>query len=157
LFGADRVGFDDRCVEQVVQPAPGQLSHGRGGLGIHPAGLCGGQVPGRGSDVAGLVGRYLPGERGRANPGEPVPQVQRVCDQPGRRSVGDAQHTTQFGRTEARDGLGAVPAQLYRTFATGQPTLPDGVSGMDISPVSGDVESSGFGGDQGVFVGLGCG
>jgi hypothetical protein len=28
---------------------------------------------------------------------------------------------------------------------------------MDVGPVSGDVESSGFGGDKGVFVGLGCG
>jgi hypothetical protein len=28
---------------------------------------------------------------------------------------------------------------------------------MDVGPVSGDVESSGFSSDQGVFVGLGCG
>jgi hypothetical protein len=42
-------------------------------------------------------------------------------------------------------------------FAPGQPTLRDGVSGMDVGPVCGDVESSGFSGDQGVFVGLGCG
>jgi hypothetical protein len=114
-------------------------------------------VPGRGSDVAGLVGRCLPGERGRPNRAESVPQVQRVCDQPGRRAVGDAQHTTEFGGTEPRDGRGAVPTKPDRMFAPGQPTLRDGVSGMDVGPVCGDVESSGFGGDQGVFVGLGCG
>jgi hypothetical protein len=28
---------------------------------------------------------------------------------------------------------------------------------MDVGPVSGDVESLGFDGDQSVFVGLGCG
>ena len=110
LFGAERVGFDDRGLEQGVQPAPGQLSHGRGELRVHPAGLCGGEVPGCGSDVAGLVGRHLPGQRGRPNRAEPVPQVQRVCDQPGRRAVGHAQHATQFGGTEPGDGRGAVPA-----------------------------------------------
>ena len=51
----------------------------------------------------------------------------------------------------------AVPAQLDGAFATGQPAFSDGVSGMDVGPMRGDVESSGFGGDQGVFVGLGGG
>jgi hypothetical protein len=55
-----------------------------GELGVYPAGLCGGEVPGRGSDAAGLVSRHLPGQRGCPNLSESVPQVERVGDQPGR-------------------------------------------------------------------------
>jgi hypothetical protein len=39
-------------------------------------------------------------------------------------------------------------------FGAGQPTLSNRVAGMQISPMRSDVEAAGFGGDQGVFVGL---
>jgi hypothetical protein len=39
-------------------------------------------------------------------------------------------------------------------LTAGQPVLGYGVSGMQVGPMGGDLESSGFGGDQGVFVGL---
>ena len=37
---------------------------------------------------------------------------------------------------------------------TGQPTLGNSVAGVQVGPMRSDLESSGFGGDQGVFVGL---
>jgi hypothetical protein len=112
----------------------------------------------RGSgDPPSLVGRQLPGERSRPGQPEPVSQIQRVADQPARRPVGDPQHTTQFGGCEVGDGGGAFPTQPHRMLTAGQPVLGYGVSGMQVGPMGGDLESSGFGGDQGVFVGLGCG
>ncbi len=42
-------------------------------------------------------------------------------------------------------------------FGAGQPTHGDGVAGVQVGPVAGDVESAGFGGDQVVFVGLSSG
>jgi hypothetical protein len=38
-----------------------------------------------------------------------------------------------------------------------QPTLRNSLAGMEVGPMSGELEPPGFGGDQGVFVGLGCG
>jgi hypothetical protein len=49
---------------------------------------------------------------------------------------------------------GAVPAQVDWAFGAGQPTLHHSVAGMQISPMRSDVKSAGFGGDQGVFIGL---
>jgi hypothetical protein len=42
-------------------------------------------------------------------------------------------------------------------FTAGQPVLGYDVTGVKVRPVRGDLESPGFGGDQGVFVGLGSG
>jgi hypothetical protein len=46
-------------------------------------------------------------------------------------------------------------------FGAGQPALRNGVAGVQVGPMPSDLESAGFGGDQGVFVGLrgsqGCG
>jgi hypothetical protein len=41
-------------------------------------------------------------------------------------------------------------------FGAGQPTLRYGVAGMQVGPMRSDLESADLGGDQGVFVGLGC-
>jgi hypothetical protein len=85
-----------------------------------------------------------------------VPQIQGVTDQPARRAIGEAQDAAEFGGCEVGDGGGAVPAQLDRVFGAGQPTLHHGVAGMQVGPMGGDLESADLGGDQGVFVGLGC-
>ena len=37
---------------------------------------------------------------------------------------------------------------------TGQPSLRDGVAGVQVGPMSSNLQPAGFGGDQGVFVGL---
>jgi hypothetical protein len=39
-------------------------------------------------------------------------------------------------------------------LTAGQPVLRYGVSGMQVGPMSSELQPSGFGGDQGVFVGL---
>ena len=107
--------------------------------------------------MAGLVGRQLPSLGSRPNQGEPVPQIQRITNQPGCGAVGDPQYAAEFGGCEVGDGGGAVPAQPDRMFGAGQPTVGDGVAGVQVGPVGGELQPSGFGGDQGVFVGLGCG
>ena len=107
--------------------------------------------------MAGLVGRQLPSLGSCPDTAEPVPQVQRITDQPGCGAVGDPQYAAEFGGCEVGDGGGAVPAQPDRMFGAGQPTLYHGVAGVQVGPVGGELQPSGFGGDQGVFVGLGCG
>jgi hypothetical protein len=72
--------------------------------------------------VAGLVGRHLPRLGGCPDTAEPVPQIQRVTDQPGCGAVGDPQHTAEFGGCEVGDGGGAVPAQPHRVLGAGQPS-----------------------------------
>jgi hypothetical protein len=42
-------------------------------------------------------------------------------------------------------------------LGAGNAALGEGVAGVEVGPVCGDVESSGFSSDQGLFVGLGCG
>jgi hypothetical protein len=42
-------------------------------------------------------------------------------------------------------------------LTAGQPTLRYGVSSMEVGPMGGELQPSGFGGDQDVFVGLGGG
>ena len=157
LFGTHRVSVDDLGVQQGLQPPPRECPKRGCKLLIDPAGLFGGEVSGGGGDPAGLVGRQLPGEGGTPDGPEPVPQIQSVTDQPARRSVGDAQYTAEFGGGEVGDGGGAVPTQPHRMLTAGQPTLGYGVAGVEVGPVGGDLEPSGFGGGQGVFVGLGCG
>jgi hypothetical protein len=39
-------------------------------------------------------------------------------------------------------------------FGAGQPALRNGVAGVQVGPMPSDAEAAGFGGDQGVFVGL---
>jgi hypothetical protein len=86
-----------------------------------------------------------------------MPQIQRVPDQPDRGTVRDPQHTTEFGWGEVRDCGGALPAEPDRMLRAGQPTFGYTVAGVQVGPMSCDLKSSGFGGDQGVFVGLrGC-
>jgi hypothetical protein len=57
--------------------------------------------------------------------------------------------------SEAGNGRGSLPAQPDRVFDTGQQAMRDGVARMQVSPMCSDAEAAGFGGDQGVFVGLG--
>ena len=84
-----------------------------------------------------------------------MPQIQRVTDQTCCRSVGDAQHTAQFGGGEITCCRGALPAQPDRVFNTGQPAGGHPLAGMQVGPMSRDLQSADLGGDQGVFVGLG--
>jgi hypothetical protein len=74
-----RIGRFNRSVPVVVLVLAEQLE-GLGGLGEDADGFR----------AAYVVGWYLPGERGRPNLSESVPQIQRVADQPGRRAVGHA-------------------------------------------------------------------
>jgi hypothetical protein len=106
--------------------------------------------------VAGLVGRHLPSLGGCPNPRQPVPQIQRITNQPARRAIRHLKDAAEFGGCEVGDGGGAVPAQPDRMLGAGQPTVGDGVAGLQVGPVGGELQPSGFGGDQGVFVGLGC-
>jgi hypothetical protein len=114
-------------------------------------------VPGRGSDVAGLVGR-------RTCPASAAAQIERSrCRRSSASAISRDAEPSEMRSTQPSSAgqnprrSGCRPRQLTGSFAPGQPTLRDGVVGMDVGPVCGDVESSGFGGDQGVFVGLGCG
>jgi hypothetical protein len=84
-------------------------------------------MSGGGGDAAGLVGRHLPSLSSGPNLGEPVPQIQR-----NHRSAG-------------------------WVFGAGQPALADSLAGVQVGPVGGDLQPPCFGGDQGVFVGLGGG
>ena len=54
LFGTHRVSLDDLGFQQGVQPTPRQHPQRWGELGVHPAGLVGGEVSGGGGDAAGL-------------------------------------------------------------------------------------------------------
>ena len=99
-------------------------------MGVDPASLLGGEVSGGGGDVAGLVGRHVPGCGCCPNQPETMPQIQGVADQSAGCPVGDAQHTAQFGGGEAGDGRSALPAQPDRAFDAGQPAFGDGVAGM---------------------------
>ena len=117
-------------------------------------------MAGGGGDAAGLIGRHLPGLHGlhgRPDPGQPVPQIQPIPDQPARGPIRHAQYTAQLSRCEVPDRWGAVPAQLDWVFGAGQPSLHHRGAGMQIGPMRSDLKSPGFGGDQGVFVGLRCG
>jgi hypothetical protein len=67
------------------------------------------------------------------------------------------ERAAEFGGGKIADGRGAVPAQLGRSFAAGQSAFGNGVAGMQVGPVRGDVEAVGFGGNESVFVGFGCG
>ena len=80
--------------------------------------------------MSGLVGRHLPSLCGRPNQRQPVPQIQRITDQPGCGSVGDAEHTAQFGGGEVTYGWGAFPAEPDWVFGAGQPALGDGFAGV---------------------------
>jgi hypothetical protein len=90
-----------------------------------------------------------------------MPQIQRIPDQPAGCPVGDAEYTAEFCGGEGCDRGGAVPAQPDRVFGAGQLALRNRVAGVQVGPMPSDVEAAGFGGDQGVFVGLrrgqGCG
>jgi hypothetical protein len=86
-----------------------------------------------------------------------VPQIHSVTDQSARRPVRHPQYTAEFGWGEVRDGGGAVPTQPDRMLTARQPTLRNSVAGMEVGPMSGDLEPPGFGGDQGVFVRLSSG
>src|SRR5207342_2136431 len=74
LFGADRVSGDDGGFQQGLQPSPCHCAEFGGELGIHPAGLRGGEVPGGSSDPPGLVGRHLTGQHSGPDQPQPVPQ-----------------------------------------------------------------------------------
>jgi hypothetical protein len=83
-----------------------------------------------------------------------MPQIQRVADQPGRGAVRHPQHAAEFSSGEIPDGRGAVPTQPHRVLGARQPTLRDRLAGMQIRPMRRDLQTAGFGGDQGVFVSL---
>jgi hypothetical protein len=61
------------------------------------------------------------------------------------------------GSCEVADGRGAVPAQPDWVFGARDSALGQGVAGMQIGPMGGDLEPADLGGDHGVFVGLGGG
>ena len=107
--------------------------------------------------MAGLVGRHLPSLGNCPNPRQPVPQIQRITDQPGCGAIRHLKDAAEFGGCEVGDGGGAVPAQPDQMLGAGQPALHHRVAGLQVGPVGGELQPSGFGGDQGVFVGLGCG
>jgi hypothetical protein len=119
--------------------------------------LLGGQLPGRGRDVAGLIDRRLPCLGCRPYRREPVPKIQRVSDQPGRRSVRHAQGGAELGRREFGDRRGAFPAQPDRMFYTAATAGQDSLPGMQIGPMRGEVQAADLGGGEGVFIGLGGG
>ena len=123
LFGADWVSLNDLGFQQGLQPTPRHRPQRRRKLPIHPGCLLGGEVPGGGSNPAALVGRHLTGEGGGPDQPQPMPQIQRIGDQPGRRPVGDPQYTTKLSRSEVRDSEGALTTQSDRPLRTGQPTL----------------------------------
>jgi hypothetical protein len=119
--------------------------------------LLGGQLPGRGRDVAGLIDRRLPCLGCRPYRREPVPKIQRVSDQPGRRSVRHAQGGAELGRRELRNGRGAFSAQPHRMLCTLDPARRDRLPGMQIGPMRGQVQAADLGRGEGAFVRLGGG
>src|SRR4249919_1160877 len=111
-------------------------------------------MPGGPGDVPGLIGRHLPSLSSCPHQPQPVPQIQRVGDQPGGGSVREAQRTPQLRRREIPDRRGAVPAQADRPLDAGQPALGDSIARMQIGPMRSDLQAPGLGGDHGVFVRL---
>jgi hypothetical protein len=104
--------------------------------------------------MPGLIGRHLPGLGGRPDQSEAMSPIQGVADESAGCPGGDAQYTAEFGGGEVADCRGAVPAQPDRVFGAGQPALCNRVAGVQVGPMPSDAEAAGFGGDQGVFVGL---
>ncbi len=84
LFGAFGVGLVDGGLQQGLQPAPRHRPQRCCNLLVHQGCLFEAEVAGGFGDRTGLVGRRLPGLRGRPHRRQPVPQIQRIPDQPRR-------------------------------------------------------------------------
>lgn len=84
-------------------------------------------------------------------------QIQRIGDQLGCRTVGDAERTPQLRRSKIPNSGCPVPTQPDGPFGSGKPALCDGVAGMEVGPVRRKLQPADLGCYESVLVGLNSG
>ena len=103
LFGQRRVGVQDRRGQDAPEPAPRQQPQRPGQLGIQLRARLPGQRPGHLRDLAGLPPADLPGLHLGPQPGQAMPQIQRIRHQHLRAQHPGPLQRGQLGHTELRD------------------------------------------------------
>jgi hypothetical protein len=102
----DHLGLHDLHRPPVGQP----LQRGQC-LGVDQSGLLGAQHPGGLGDLAGLPVLDLPAQHRGPQPGEPVPQLQRITDQALRGGGAGLQQHPELDTGELGDHRGALDAE----------------------------------------------
>jgi len=142
-FGGGRVGGDDRGLDQVGEPAPGDPPIG--GLGhplVHIRRVWAVEVAGATSDVSCVGGAHLTRLNAAPQPWQPVGEIKCVGDELLSSPCGAADAGTELRRRERRDLRRAGAAEPLGGLSAGQRGLlgVDRLGAVDDRPLRGDEQ-----------------